>query len=59
MKWIIILLIFTAVVVPYISYNFDEPLTADQWQVLTLCLCIATAMGTIVFVVSAVTDNYS
>jgi hypothetical protein len=59
MKWVIILILFTAVVVPYASYNFDKPLTPHQWTVLELCFWIATGMGTLVFVVSAISDNYS
>ena len=53
------LLIFTAIVLPTVSLNYDEPLTSNQWEVLELLLQIAGVKAAIVFLVSFVTGNYS
>ena len=59
MKTLIFVLLFTAIVLPYVSYNFDEPLTPRQWEVLTLLSYMAFAKAVIVFIVSTIADNYS
>lgn len=56
---LVTLLIFTAIVLPYVSMNYDEPLSTDQWQVLELLLKIAFAKAVTVFLVSFATANYS
>ena len=49
------LLIFTAIVLPYILMNYDEPLTDNQYKVLEHMLTLAFWKGVLVFVVSVVT----
>ena len=59
MKVLILILLFTAVVLPYVSYNFDEPLTPKQWEVLILLSKIALVKTFIVFVLNTLTNNLS
>jgi len=59
MKVLIFTLLFTAVVLPYVSYNFDKPLTAKQTEVLVSLSDIAFTKFVIVFFVNWITGNYS
>jgi steroid 5-alpha reductase family enzyme len=59
MKAVIGLLLVTAVVIPYVSYNFDEPLSPKQWGVLSILSKIALAKTALVFVTNWATNNYS
>jgi len=59
MKTLIFQLLFTAVVLPVISYNFDQPLTDRQWEVLSVISKIAFAKFLLVFFLNTATDNYS
>lgn len=59
MKTLILQLLFTAVVLPIISYNFDQPLTTRQWEVLTVTSKIAFGKFILVFFLNTTTGNYS
>ena len=59
MKALIFILLITAVVLPYVSYNFDEPLSARQLEALTAVGKIALAKAVFVFLLNFVTGNYS
>jgi len=52
MKALILQLLFTAVVLPVISYYFDQPLTGRQWEVLSAISVIAFFKFVLVFVLS-------
>ncbi len=52
-------MLFTAVVIPYVSYNFDKPLTPKQSEVLIALSDIAFTKFVIVFFVNWFTGNYS
>ena len=52
-------IMLTAVVLPYVSYNFDEPLTSRQKDALQLLGIMALGKATLVFVVSTITSNVS
>ena len=49
------LLIFTAIVLPCILMNYDEPLSEKQYVVLEHLLTLAFWKGVLVFVVSVAT----
>ena len=59
MKGLVFQLLFTAVLLPYVSYNFDQPLTERQWEVLMVLSKIAFAKFVLVFVLNTATNNYS
>jgi len=59
MKSVVFILLFTAVVIPYFSYNFDQPLTDLQWEVLSFLSKIAFGMFVFVFILNTATNNYS
>jgi steroid 5-alpha reductase family enzyme len=54
-----ILLLITIVIIPFIGFRFDEPLSVSQAAVLTRLAGIYLAMGLICFIISSLTDNYS
>lgn len=56
---IIFILLITAVVLPYVSYNFDEPLSPKQFEALTAVGKIAFVKAVFVFVLNFITGNYS
>lgn len=56
---LVFLLLITAVVVPYISYNFDQPLTPRQLEVLKVLSIIAGVKSVVVFVLGEATRNLS
>jgi len=56
---IVFQLLFTAVVVPLISYHFDAPLTEKQSEVLGFAANICFWKAVYVFVVSTITGNVS
>jgi len=47
------------VVIPYLTYNFDDPLTDLQWIVLSFLTKIAFCKFILVFILSTATKNYS
>lgn len=59
MKGLIFQLLFTAVVLPYVSYKFDQPLNDKQWEVLMVLSKIAFGKFVFVFFLNTVTGNYS
>lgn len=50
---------FTAIVLPIISYNFDDPLTEQQLDALILVGKLAFAKTCFVFIVSTISGNVS
>ena len=54
-----VILIFTLVVVPVFSFYFDDPLSANQQDVLYLLLRIYFLMALLTFVVSTFSCNFS
>ena len=52
-------IMLTAIVLPYISYNFDEPLTPKQKDALLLLGQMALAKAILVFIISTITSNVS
>lgn len=55
----IIILILTLIVVPVVSYTFDQPLTLSQHQVLINCIYIYLAVAFLCFLLSELTGNCS
>jgi len=55
----ILLLLASLIVVPFISFKFDQGLTADQWEILIplLWMCLVVALSC--FTLSELTKNYS
>jgi steroid 5-alpha reductase family enzyme len=55
----VLTLLVTIVVIPFIAFRFDEPLTALQSAVLTRVAIIYLVAAMLCFVVSTITGNYS
>ena len=55
----VIFLIFTLIIVPIITFNFDVPLTELQQSTLKTLLCVYGIASGICFIVSSATKNYS
>ena len=55
----VIFLIFTLIIVPIITFNFDVPLTELQQSTLKTLLCVYGIAAGICFIVSSATKNYS
>ncbi len=55
----ILLLIVTLVLVPLVSFQFDEPLSEMQWHLLRNCLFIALGAALTCFATSEITRNCS
>jgi len=54
-----LLLIVTFILVPVVSYYFDEPLTAEQYRILWNCIYICGGIALTCFIISEVSGNYS
>jgi steroid 5-alpha reductase family enzyme len=55
----IIVLIVTLIVVPLVSFYFDEPLSPEQWSMLHTCLLICGGVALSCFALSEITRNCS
>ncbi len=55
----IVFLIFTLIVVPFITFNFDVPLTELQLTALHTLLYVYAITTVLTFIVSSITKNYS
>jgi len=55
----VLLLIFTLIVVPVVSFNMDEPLNELQWSTLKILGLIYLVSALLCFVISTITKNYS
>lgn len=55
---LIILLLITLIVVPYLSYEYGQPLTSKQAEISTIVAEIALAQALLVFTVSVSSGNY-
>lgn len=55
----VIFLIFTLIVVPILTFNFDVPLTELQTKTLTTLVWMYGIAALLTFIVSTITDNYS
>ena len=55
----ILLLIFTMIIVPLVSFNYSEPLSAEQWAILKNAAAIALGVALLCFIISELTKNYS
>ena len=55
----VIFLIFTLIIVPILSFNFDVPLTELQQSTLKTLLCVYGIAAGLCFIVSSATKNYS
>ena len=55
----VLFLIFTLILVPIITFNFDVALTNLQHQTLNTLLCVYGIAASLCFVVSTITNNYS
>ena len=55
----VIFLIFTLIIVPILTFNFDVPLTELQQSTLKTLLCVYGIAAGICFIVSSATKNYS
>lgn len=56
---IALFLIFTLIAVPVFTLLYDEPFTAEQWEILKTLLWVYGITAFLCFVVSLITDNYS
>ena len=54
-----IFLIFTLLIVPFISFKFDNSLTELQLQTLEILLWTYGIAAALTFIISTITDNYS
>jgi len=52
-------LMFTLVAVPILTWYYDEPLSALQWESLTVLLWVYGIAAAFAFILSTITDNYS
>ena len=55
----ILLLIITMIVVPFVSLNYGEPLSNEQWIILKNAAIIALVVALLCFIISELTKNYS
>ncbi len=55
----VLFLIFTLIIVPIITFNFDVPLTEHQWYTLKILLYVYGITAGLCFIVSTITNNYS
>lgn len=55
----VLFLIFTLILVPSITFNFDVALTNLQYQTLNTLLFVYVIAASLCFVVSTITNNYS
>lgn len=55
----VILLLVTVVVLPIVAFQFDAPLTAEQWQMLTTSFYMMLGIALACFVVAELTQNCS
>ena len=55
----VLFLIFTLIIVPIITFNFDVPLTEHQWYTLKILLYVYGTTAGLCFIVSTITNNYS
>ncbi len=55
----ILILIATFILVPLITYYFDEPLSATQTETLWKCIWIYVSIATLCFLVSQLSGNFS
>ena len=55
----VIFLIFTLIIVPILTFNFDVPLTELQQSTLKTLLCVYGIAAGLCFIVSSATKNYS
>lgn len=55
----VLFLIFTLILVPIITFNFDVALTNLQYQTLNTLLFVYVIAASLCFVVSTITNNYS
>ena len=55
----VLFLIFTLIIVPILTFNFDVPLTELQQSTLKTLLCVYGIAAGICFIVSSATKNYS
>lgn len=55
----VIFLIFTLIIVPILTFNFDVPLTELQQSTLNTLLCVYGIAAGLCFIVSSATKNYS
>jgi steroid 5-alpha reductase family enzyme len=56
---IALILIFTLVAVPILTFQYDEPLSDLQWQCMQVLLITYGSAAFLAFVVSTITKNYS
>ena len=55
----VLALVVTIIVIPFIAFRFDDPLTASQAGVLTTLVAIYLVAALLCFLVSTMTGNYS
>ena len=55
----ILALLVTIIVIPFLAFRFDEPLTGLQYQILIKLLVVYLAAALLCFVVSSLSKNYS
>jgi steroid 5-alpha reductase family enzyme len=55
----VLFLIFTLIIVPILTFNFDVPLTELQQSTLKTLLCVYGIAAGLCFIVSSATKNYS
>jgi len=55
----IFLLLFTMLVVPFVSFYFSPPLTGQQWSLLKQGALIALGIALACFIISELSKNYS
>jgi steroid 5-alpha reductase family enzyme len=55
----VIFLIFTLIIVPILTFNFDVPLTELQQSTLKTLLCVYGIAAGLCFILSSATKNYS
>lgn len=55
----ILLLIFTMIIVPFVSFNYAEPLSTEQWMILKNASFIALIVALLCFIISELAKNYS
>ncbi len=56
---IALFLIFTLIAVPAVTFFYDDPLNALQWNILKILLIVYGITSLFCFVISSVTKNYS
>lgn len=55
----VLFLLFTLIVVPVLTFYFDEPLNEPQSDTLEILLWLYGIAAVLTFIVSSITDNYS